>query len=157
MIAAVRLGPARPWDGASRATCVMDLSLFRGPRGKRSEATFFVRCSNFEELGFLVFQRFVHVPDVRVRQLFEFFLSTAYVVLADLAVLLELFQRVLGMPADVADRDPRLFRLVVRDLDEVLAALFGQLWEDDAHDLAVVGRVDAEVAVADRLLDRAEG
>ena len=68
--------------------------------------------------------------------------------------LASLSRLVLGVPADVADRDPGVLRLVLRDLDELLAALLGELREDDPDDRAVVGRVDAEVGVADGLLDR---
>ena len=46
--------------------------------------------------------------------------------------------------------------LLPGDLDQFAAALLGELREHDADDRAVVGRVDAEIGVADRLLDRAE-
>jgi len=57
------------------------------------------------------------------------------------------------MPADVAHRDASFLGLGPHDLDVLLAALLGELGEHDADRLAVAGRVDAEVGVADRLLD----
>ena len=53
-----------------------------------------------------------------------------------------------------ADRDPRVLGLVPGQLDVLLAPLLGQLRQRHPDDVAVVGRVDAEIGVADRLLDR---
>src|SRR5438034_599014 len=80
----------------------------------------------------------------------------ASVVLADVAVLGEPVERVLGMTAYRPDRHLGLFTLVPRDLHQLAAALLGELREHDPDDRAVVGRIDAEVAVADRPLDRRE-
>ena len=89
-------------------------------------------------------------------ELVELGLGAVDVVLAGLAVLDQLVERVLGVAADRADRHLGVLALALGDLDQVAAALLGELREDDADDRAVVGRVDAEVAVADGLLDRAE-
>ena len=67
--------------------------------------------------------------DVLLGDLLELLLGAGHVVLADLAVLGQPVQLVLGVPADVADRDPRVLGLLVRDLDELLAALLGELRE----------------------------
>jgi hypothetical protein len=80
-------------------------------------------------------------------------LGAGDVVLAGLAVLLQLLQAVLGGTAQVAHRDPAVLGLGAGDLDVLLAALLGELREDAAEHLAVVGRVHAQVGVADRLLD----
>ena len=80
-------------------------------------------------------------------------LGAGDVVLADLAVLLELLEVLLGGTPQVAHRDPAVLGLGAGDLDVLLAALLGELGEHAAQHLAVVGRVHAEVGVADRLLD----
>ena len=86
----------------------------------------------------------------------EALLGAGDVVLADLAVLLHLLQLLLGVAPQVADGDPALLGLVAGDLDVLLAALLGQLGEDAAEQLAVVGGVDAQVGVADGALDVAD-
>src|ERR1017187_1470759 len=60
------------------------------------------------------------------------------------------------MPADIADRDPAVLRLVPRDLDELPPALLGKLREHHPDDHAVVGWVHPQVAAPYRLLDRRE-
>src|SRR6202042_1237833 len=112
--------------------------------------------SDLEKLGFLVLEQLVHLRDVALGQLIELALRAAAVVLARVAVLDQLLDRVLGVPPDVADRDPAVLRLVPGDLDEVTAGLLGPLREDDPDDGPVIGRVHAEVAVADGSLDRTE-
>ena len=56
-------------------------------------------------------------------------LGTGDVVLADLAVLLELLEVLLRVAADVPDADLALFGLGLGDLDVLLAAVLGQLRE----------------------------
>ena len=58
--------------------------------------------------------------------------------------------------AEVAHGDAAVLGHVLDDLDVLLAALLGERREVEPDDRAVVARVDAEVAVADRLLDGAE-
>ena len=74
-------------------------------------------------------------------------------VLAGLAVLLDAVQLLHRLAADVAHRHPGVLALGLGLLDQFAAALLGQLRNGDADDVAVVGRVDAEVGVADRVLD----
>src|SRR5215475_5703542 len=112
--------------------------------------------SDLEELGFLVLEQLVHLPHVGVGELVELPLGPANLVLARVPALDQLVERVLGVPADVADRHPAVLRLMPRDLDVLPSALLGQLGEDHPDDGAVVRRVHPEVAVADRLLDRAQ-
>src|SRR5579875_2895748 len=139
-----RFRPARPgpFDGAGTSRSLS--STTAGPG------------SDFQQFGFLGLQRLVDLLDVPVRRRLELFLRALDLVLAGLAVAGQVVERLLGVPPDVADRDPALLRLVAGDLDEVAAAVLGALREDDADDGAVTARVDAEVAVADRLLDRTE-
>src|SRR5438034_9853758 len=77
-------------------------------------------------------------------------------VLRHLALLLHLLDAVELIAADVADGDPRLLGLLADELDVLLAALLGQLRDRHADHLAVVGGVQALVARAERLLDRAD-
>src|SRR6185312_2273711 len=105
-----------------------------------------------EKLSFLVLEQLVYLGDIGVRELVELTLRPAAVVLARLAALDQLVERVLGVPADVPDRDPAILGLVPCDLDELPPALLGELREDHPDDRPVVGRVHAEVAVPDRLL-----
>src|SRR5437879_2709845 len=79
-----------------------------------------------------------------------------HVVLTHLAVLSELVQGVLGMPANGANGDLCFLTLVPGNLHQLFATFFGELREHDADDRAVVCRVDAEIAVPNRLLDRTE-
>src|ERR687890_1498230 len=109
--------------------------------------------SHLEELGLLVLDRLVDAVHVLGGQVVELLLRAAHVVLAGLAVLGDAVELLLGAAAHVADGDLGVLALGAGLLDQVAAALLGQLREDDADDLAVVGRVDAEVAVADGLLD----
>src|SRR5579859_3377291 len=105
--------------------------------------------SDLEQLGFLGLDDVLDGVGVLRGQLVELSLGTMHVVLADLAVLGELVERILRVPSDRADRHLRLFTLVLGDLDQIAAALLGELREHDPDDLPVVGRVDAEVAVAE--------
>src|SRR5688572_26032088 len=112
--------------------------------------------SHLEDLGFLVLQEVVDLVRVALRHPVEALLGPGDVVLADIAVLLELLEALLGVPAKVADRHPAVLGLGTGDLDVLLAALLGELGEHAAQHLAVVGRVDAEVRVADGALDVAD-
>src|SRR4051794_3230656 len=109
--------------------------------------------SDLEELGLLVLDRLVDAVHVLGGQVVELLLGAAHVVLAGLAVLGDAVELLLGPTAHVADGDLGVLALGTGLLDQVTAALLGQLGEHHADDLAVVGRVDAEVAVADGLLD----
>src|SRR6478609_4429119 len=87
--------------------------------------------SDLDQLGLLVLEHLVDRVGVLLGHAVEPLLGAGDVVLADLAVL----------------------GLGLGDLDVLLATLLGELREHAPDHLAVVGRVDAEVGVADRLLD----
>src|SRR5215212_2419283 len=140
--AAGRSRPARPWS-----FCAGD-----GAGGPAAS----VMCSDLEKLGFLVLEQVVDRVRVELGHRVETLLRTGDVVLARLAVLLELLQPLLGVPAQVADRDAAVLGLGARDLDVLLAPLLGQLREHAAQNLAVVRGVHAEVGVADGALDVAD-
>ena len=71
-----------------------------------------------------------------------------------LALGLQLAQVLHRVAAHVADRHASLLGEVAHDLDELAPALLGQLGHGQAHEVAVVGGVQADVGLVDRLLDR---
>src|SRR4051794_28187137 len=93
------LRPARPWSwvGAGGA------EVMRGPLPERSD---------LEQLGFFVLEKLVDGVGVLLGEAVEPLLGTGDVVLADLVVLLELLELLLGVAAQVADGDLALLGLV---------------------------------------------
>ena len=75
------------------------------------------------------------------------------VVKAVVAVLLELLQRVHAVFAHMADGDPRLLGIFVRDLDHFLTPLGVELRNRDAQELTLHDRIEAEIGVADGAVD----
>src|SRR6266702_6412574 len=112
--------------------------------------------SHLEQFGFLVLEQLVDLRGVLRGQVVELLLRAPPVVLADLAVLDQLVDGLLGMPPDAAHRDLGVLALGLGQLDVVPAALLGQLREDHPDQVAVVGRVDAQVRIADGLLHRGQ-
>src|SRR5688500_13559634 len=98
--------------------------------------------SDLKELGLFVLEQVVDGVDVLLGEAVEALLSTGGVVLADLGVLLGLVDRLLGGAAHAAYGDAALLGLGPGQLDELLAALLGELGQRHAQDLAVVGGVD---------------
>src|SRR5579863_10051259 len=110
--------------------------------------------SDLEDLCFLALQHDVELRDARVGQLLKAALGAMLVVRARVAGLLQLAQIVHHVPADVANRDAALLDDVARHLDQLAPALLGELRNHQAHQLAVVGGVQPEIGLVDRLLDR---
>src|SRR4051812_46836355 len=75
---------------------------------------------------------------------------------ADAAVPLFLLQIVGGVPTEVADLDPGLLHPLVDVSDEVLPALLGQRRDVQPDDRTLDVGGETQVALLDRLLDRAE-
>ena len=98
----------------------------------------------------------VDLADGLVGELLQLALGAALVVLADLALLLQLAEVVHHVAADVADRDLALLGDAVDDLDHLPAALLVELGDLQADDVAVVVGRQPEVGLHDRLLDRAD-
>ena len=86
-------------------------------------------------------------PSISLRRLvgalLQLGLGAALVVLADLALLLQLAQVVHHVAADVADRDLALLGDAVDDLDQLPAALLVELGDLQPDHVAVVGRASA--------------
>src|SRR4051812_5261617 len=109
--------------------------------------------SDLEQLVLFVLERGVDLGFVGVGELVELLLGARQLVFSGVAVLHQRVELVTRSPAQVADRDLAFFALVPDALDELLAALFGQLREHQADQLAVVRRVQTEIRIADGLLD----
>src|SRR5580698_9646367 len=116
-----RLRPARPTPPESSDAAGRSLTSTTG-------------LSNLEQFRFLGPQRLVDGLDVTVRCLLELLLGPFDVVLAGLSVFGELVECFLGVPADVADRDPAVLGLRARHLDQVASPFLGQLRERHADD-----------------------
>src|SRR5947209_5715848 len=127
MIATYRAANAPP--GAGGRSDLHDLLLLRGKRG-------------------------VDLADARVGELLQLGLRPVLLVAADLALLLQLAQVVHDVAADVADGDPALLRDPAHDTGEVVAALLGELGDDEPDDLAVVRRRQPDVRLENAALDR---
>src|SRR3989442_225530 len=145
------------WRGVSRALGTSRVELgnadrteFLGGTGKARGSG--VR-SDRHQVRFLRVQDLVDLGDVAVGELLNIGLCMPLVVLRALLVLQHLLQMFVGVAADVADRDLRRFGLLVHDLRELLAALFGERRHRDADHVAGRRRIESEVRIADGLLD----
>src|SRR5690606_41586099 len=108
--------------GAGR-TFFQDFSIGHGPRrqARAVDALPSAGRSDFEQLGFLDLQQLVDLGDVLLRDVVELLLGPPDLVLARVAVLHHLVERLLGGAPDVADGDLGVLALAPGDLD-VLAA-----------------------------------
>src|SRR5699024_1888575 len=109
---------------------------------------------DLEQIRFLVFYQLGDDAHVLVRELVELSLSPVCLVLTQITRLDGHYECDNGATTHTADRDTAVLGLGTRDLDVLLAAFLGQLGKDHTDDLAVVGRVDPQVTVADRVDDR---
>src|SRR5574340_1769417 len=109
--------------------------------------------SDRHQVGFLLLQQPVDVGDVMVGQLLQLLVRTPLVVLRALLVLQQALQVLVGVAAHVAHRDARGLGFLVHDLDEIAPPLLGEGRHRHADEFARGGRVEAEIGVADRLLD----
>src|SRR5206468_8629099 len=98
--------------------------------------------SYLEQLLLLHLQHRVDLGDDVVGALLELLLDAVEVVLADLAVLLELLELVARLAADVAAGHAAFLGAIAHDLHEVAPPFLGELRERETDDLTVVRRVD---------------
>src|SRR5579864_2548060 len=112
--------------------------------------------SDLEDLSLLPLDGVVDSRDELIGDLLHVDELGGDLVLAHMALLLDAAQVVDLVATDVAHRDARLLGLAMDDLDQVLAALLGELRDRDADQLSVVARVEPEVTLLNRLLDGAE-
>src|SRR5438874_3975474 len=78
--------------------------------------------SDRHDVLFFVFENPADFFDVFVGHLLDLVQRALLVILGDLVALHHLFQPVVAVPTDLADRGPRLFRDVMRAFDQLLAA-----------------------------------
>src|SRR5262249_12464301 len=109
-------------------------------------------CSYLLDLGLFGSQDLVDLLDETVRQLLHPGRALVMIVLADLAVLVELLEEVHALAPDIADGYPGLLRVLVRDLDELLAPLGVEGRNRHPEQRALHDRVQAQIGLADRLL-----
>ena len=91
-----------------------------------------------------------------VGEILDVLFGLLLVVLGQFALLLGLLDVVDCVAADVADGDLGILGVFADLLREILAALLGQLREDEADNAAVILRVDAEIRGLDGLFDGLE-
>src|ERR671924_683453 len=148
-----------PWSAAQRLLPSMMIATDRGtsPGSSRGSDRRRRRASSpnsdFRDLGFLAFQELVDPLHMVVGQLLDSLFRPMLFVGPDALLLFEVVDDV---AADVSNGDPPFLRDLARDLDELLAPLLGELRDRQPDDLAVVGRVEPEVGLLDRALDRRE-
>src|SRR5215218_4638135 len=107
--------------------------------------------SDFHDLGLFGLDHLVDLPDVVVVDLLEVLLGVLHVVLAHAR---ELLEAVAAVGAGMADRDLAVFRELVHHLHQLLGALLVHLRQRDADHAPLRRRLEAEVGLANRLLDR---
>lgn len=100
---------------------------------------------------FLVGDDLVDFTDEAVGQLLDVGLCTGFVVFGDFLVLREAFRSRIGFAAKIADRDLGVFTEALDDLGEFTAAFLRKRRKRNADEIAVDGRVQAEIRVADCL------
>src|SRR5581483_7803 len=111
---------------------------------------------DLQQLVLFVLERLVDLAFVGVGELVQLLFGAGDLVLGRLTIFHQSVELVSRAPAQVADRDLALLSEVPDPLDQFLAPLLGQLREHQADHDPVVGRVETEVRVADRLFDRGQ-
>src|SRR5690554_3070746 len=140
---------------AQRPLPSMMMATWRGMHGG-ADSAFMPTPSDRHQLLFLGLDHLVDVLDRVVGDLLHLALEAALVVLADGLVLQQLFRLLVGVAADVADRDLGRFALGVDHLGQLAAAFLGQRGQVDAdRGAGGVGR-QAEVGGEDGLFDRGD-
>lgn len=71
-------------------------------------------------------------------------------------LLFQLLELIVGVAAHVAHGDLGVFAVLAGDLDQLLAAFFGQRRNGDADNLAVIDRSEAEVGLQNGLFHSGE-
>src|SRR5439155_25131382 len=102
---------------------------------------------------FFRFRQLVDLRDVNVREFLNVLKPGALGIFRNRFVLEHLLQFVILVPAYVADRGAMFLRDIVDLSGELLPSFFGQRWNGNAHELAIVRRIQAKVGGANWLLD----
>src|SRR5439155_16820276 len=133
--------PGRDGDGdvAARSPSGRRRRLFGGLVGRRR---LHGGASDLAQLVLFALEHLVDLADEAVGELLELLLRALAVVLGDLAALDVAVDLLLGVTANVSNRDAPVLGAFTNELDELLAALLGQLREAQPDDRTVVGRVE---------------
>src|SRR5436190_9984925 len=111
--------------------------------------------SYFHHLAFFPARQGVDFLDLGFGDLLQTPGGSLRFVLGHLALLLHVIHAVQLVAPDVANRDPRLLRLLADELHVLLAALLGERRDRHSNHLAVVRRVETLLAGPQSLLDDA--
>src|SRR5665811_2501108 len=148
----MKLGLSRNSDARTMPTRPRPTAMAAG-RSRPARLFFSAGGSDFKELCFFVLEQSVDVFHVFLGQAVEALFAAGDFIFADVTILFGLVHRLLGGAAQVADRNPAVLGLRAGQLDEFLAAVFGEFGHRDTENPAIVGGIHAEIRVANGLLD----
>src|ERR1700687_3494367 len=111
---------------------------------------------DLQHFGLFVTRDLLDAFDEAVGKLLEALLGAFFVLLRYAAVLLCLAQMIERISAAIAHGHARLLGALVDLLDELFAPILGQLRQNQSNDLAIIGRIDAQVGLLDRFFNWAE-
>src|SRR5438477_3830079 len=112
-----------------------------------------VTSSDLHDLGLFAAGHVVYLLNEAIRQLLQPVLGAALIFLGDATVFFGLAQVIQRVTPTVTHGDTRLFSSVMDLLHELFAAVLRKLWKHQANDLAVVGRIDAQIRFLNGLFD----
>src|ERR1700675_3261888 len=109
--------------------------------------------SDGEDFLLLLLRELVDLGDEPVGGLLDLIEGAPLFVLRYLLALGKRLETVVGVPTDIADGHTRVLGEFAHRLGELLAPFLRQGRHDEADELAVIARREAEVGLLDRLLD----
>ena len=108
--------------------------------------------SDGHDIFLLGLYHFIYLFGVVVGELLDLIFGRLGLILRK-PVFLHLLVFLVGFPAAVADAHPGIFPFVFDFLDQIAPAFFGELGDDQADDLSIVGWGDPHVGLHQRLFD----
>ncbi|SHS81223.1 Uncharacterised protein [Mycobacteroides abscessus subsp. abscessus] len=103
-----------------------------------------------------MFHQLIDLAHVLRGGLVQILFRPAHLVLAGLAIFLDPVKLVVGLTPDIAQGHLGVLALALGLLDQLAAALLGELRNGDTNDAAIIARVQAQIRVADRVFDGLE-
>src|SRR5437763_14877043 len=152
-----RRGRWRRWAQRPLPSIMMATCRSTATRGACAGMSLALSISDHHDLLLLVLAHRLKLRNDPVGDLLEPFLLPLDLVGGGRLVLLQGAQLVVHVAAAVTDRHFVLFDDLVDLPGQLFAPLLGQRRNGQANDLAVVGRVDAQIGFLDGLLDRGDG
>src|SRR5207244_637031 len=117
------------------------------------EAGIKVKKLNFHVLFFFGFDYLFDSPNELIGYLLNSVLTVLEIIRRDFFLLFGLFEPLDGVASMTANRDTKLFSDSLNMLHQFLASFFGELWNRNPNDLAVIIRCQAKVRLENCLLD----